>query len=137
MTRELLEITRTGTVPLMSRILLKVNFEGMGERDKEEFERDFNEILDLAETAMEMKQKYLNFLNSQIRATSMLFLKEDELGVLSEKIITADVVTLLGIILAGVALGLIGYSDTVEFRRVCEYIGDEALQLVADREGEQ
>ena len=137
MTRELLELTRTETIPLLGGVLLKVNHEGAGERDKAEFERDFNEILDLAETAMEMKQKYLNFLNQQIRATSMLFLKEDELGVLSEKIITADVVTLLGIILAGEALGLIEYSDTVEFRRVCEDIGDEALQLVADREGEQ
>lgn len=136
MTQERLEVIR-GIVPYVGNVLLRTNYEGMGEDDKEEFERDFNEILDLAETAMEMKQKYLNFLNWQIRATSMLFLKEDELGVLSEKIITADVGALLGIILTGEALGLIEYSDTVEFRRVCEDIGDEALQLVADREGEQ
>ena len=39
--------------PTISSLLLKTNYEGMGEQDKEEFERDFDEILDLAQSALE------------------------------------------------------------------------------------
>ena len=46
--KELIEIWRNMLKPSISSLLLKTNYEGMGEQDKEEFERDFDEILDLA-----------------------------------------------------------------------------------------
>lgn len=51
--KELIEIWRNMLKPAISSLLLKTNYEGMGEQDKEEFERDFNEILDLAQSALE------------------------------------------------------------------------------------
>lgn len=44
-------------MPVMSAYLFKVNYEGKGEQDKEEFERDFNAILDLALLGLEKAQK--------------------------------------------------------------------------------
>ena len=46
--KELIEIWRNMLKPTISSRLLKTNYEGKGEQDKEEFERDFDEILDLA-----------------------------------------------------------------------------------------
>jgi len=46
--KELIEIWRNMLKPSISSRLLKTNYEGKGEQDKEEFERDFDEILDLA-----------------------------------------------------------------------------------------
>ena len=41
--------------PSISSWLLKTNYEGKGEQDKEEFERDFDEILDLALIGLKYK----------------------------------------------------------------------------------
>ena len=46
--KELIENWRNMVKPPISSLLFKTNYEGMGEQDKEEFERDFDEILDLA-----------------------------------------------------------------------------------------
>ena len=46
--KELIENWRNMLKPSISSWLLKTNYEGVGEQDKEEFERDFDEILDLA-----------------------------------------------------------------------------------------
>ena len=46
--KELIENWRNMVKLLISSLLFKTNYEGMGEQDKEEFERDFDEILDLA-----------------------------------------------------------------------------------------
>ena len=46
--KELIENWRNMVKLPISSLLLKTNYEGMGEQDKEEFERDFDEILNLA-----------------------------------------------------------------------------------------
>ena len=46
--KELIGIWKKRLKPSISSWLLKTNYEGLGEQDKEEFERDFDEILDLA-----------------------------------------------------------------------------------------
>ena len=46
--KELIGIWKKVLKPSISSWLLKTNYEGLGEQDKEEFERDFDEILDLA-----------------------------------------------------------------------------------------
>ena len=46
--KELIENWRNMLKPSISSRLLKTNYEGKGKQDKEEFERDFDEILDLA-----------------------------------------------------------------------------------------
>ena len=46
--KELIGIWKNMLKPSISSWLLKTNYEGLGEQDKEEFERDFGEILDLA-----------------------------------------------------------------------------------------
>ena len=55
MTRERIEDFREIVLPFLSRTLLKTNYENMGKSDAEEFEKDFNEILDLAIKALEQK----------------------------------------------------------------------------------
>ena len=46
--KELIGIWKKVLKPSISSWLLKTNYEGLGEQDKEELERDFDEILDLA-----------------------------------------------------------------------------------------
>ena len=53
--KELIEIWRNMLKPSISSRLLKTNYEGKGEQDKEEFERDFDEILDLALVGLRYK----------------------------------------------------------------------------------
>lgn len=53
--KELIEIWRNMLKPAISLWLLNTNYEEMGEQDKEEFERDFDEILDLALIGLEYK----------------------------------------------------------------------------------
>ena len=48
MTRELIEDFAKIVKPFVQKRLLEENFEGMGEQDKAEFGRDFDEILSLA-----------------------------------------------------------------------------------------
>ena len=60
MTRERIEDFREIVLPFLSRTLLKTNYENMGKSDAEEFEKDFNEILDLAIKALEQLPKLQN-----------------------------------------------------------------------------
>ena len=53
--KELIEIWRNMLKPAVSLWLLNTNYEDMGEQDKEEFERDFDEILDLALIGLQYK----------------------------------------------------------------------------------
>ena len=53
--KELIEIWRNALKPSISLWLLNTNYEEMGEQDKEEFERDFDEILDLALIGLKYK----------------------------------------------------------------------------------
>lgn len=55
MTRECIEDFREIVLPFLSRTLLKTNYENMGKSDAEEFEKDFNEVLDLAIKALEQE----------------------------------------------------------------------------------
>lgn len=50
--KELIESFRKIVLPFVSNRLYKTNFEEQGETDKAEFEHDFNEILDLAISAL-------------------------------------------------------------------------------------
>lgn len=53
MTRELIEDFDKIVKPFVQKRLLEENFEGMGEQDKAEFGRDFDEILSLAIKGLE------------------------------------------------------------------------------------
>ena len=55
--KELIENWRNMVKPSISSLLFKTNYEGMGEQDKEEFERDFDEILDLALVGLERTEE--------------------------------------------------------------------------------
>ena len=53
MTKETIEVFRNVVKPYILKTLQDVNYEGMGDTDATEFEKDFNEILDLASKALE------------------------------------------------------------------------------------
>ena len=53
MTRERIEDMREVVLPFVKKRLLETNYEGLGEADAKEFEREFNEILNLAIKALE------------------------------------------------------------------------------------
>lgn len=55
MTRECIENNREILIPFMKKWLLETNYENLGEADAEEFEKDFNEIFDLAIKALEQE----------------------------------------------------------------------------------
>lgn len=53
MTRERIEDFREIVLPFVKKRLLETNYEGLGEADAKEFEKNFNEILNLANKALE------------------------------------------------------------------------------------
>ena len=55
MTRERIKDFREIVLPFLKKYLLKVNYENLGKSDAEEFEKDFNEILDLSEKALDQE----------------------------------------------------------------------------------
>ena len=55
MTRERIEDMREVVLPFVKKRLLETNYEGLGEADAKEFEREFNEILNLAIKALEQE----------------------------------------------------------------------------------
>ena len=57
MTREFIENYREILIPFMKKWLSETNYENLGESDAEEFEKDFNEICDLAIKALEQESK--------------------------------------------------------------------------------
>ena len=59
MTRERIENFREIILPFVKKRLLETNYEGLGESDAKEFERDFNEILNLAIKAVEQEPRWI------------------------------------------------------------------------------
>lgn len=59
MTRERIEDMREVVLPFVKKRLLETNYEGLGESDAKEFEREFNEILNLAIKALEQKSRWI------------------------------------------------------------------------------
>lgn len=55
MTRERIEDMREVVLPFVKKRLLETNYEGLGEDDAKEFEREFNEILNLAIKALKQE----------------------------------------------------------------------------------
>ena len=55
MTRERIEDMREVVLPFVKKRLLETNYEGLGESDAEMFAKDFDEILDLANKALEQE----------------------------------------------------------------------------------
>lgn len=55
MTKEHIEIIRQTLIPFVKKELLKINYEGLGKSDAKEFEKDLNEILDLAIKALDQQ----------------------------------------------------------------------------------
>ncbi len=55
MTKERIEIVRQSLIPFVQKELLKIDYEGLGKSDAEEFKKDLNEILDLAIHALEQQ----------------------------------------------------------------------------------
>ena len=55
MTRERIEDMREVVLPFVKKRLLETNYEGLGEDDAKEFEREFTEILNLAIKALEQE----------------------------------------------------------------------------------
>ena len=62
MTRKLIENYREILIPFMKKWLSETNYENLGESDAEEFEKDFNEICDLAIKALEQEPTTKNDL---------------------------------------------------------------------------
>ena len=55
MTKERIESIRRIMLPFIAEKLKEIDYEGMGEFDAKEFTKDFNEILNLAEEALQQK----------------------------------------------------------------------------------
>lgn len=62
MTRERIDDMREVVLPFVKKRLLETNYEGLGEADAKEFEREFNEILNLAIKALEQEPTTKNNL---------------------------------------------------------------------------
>ena len=75
MTRERIEDMREVVLPFVKKRLLETNYEGLGEADAKEFEREFNEILNLAIKALEQEPRKghwteeFNDLEGEVRYT--------------------------------------------------------------------
>ena len=59
MTRERIEDFREVLLPFVKRRLLEINYENRGKSDAEEFEKEFNAILDLAIKALEQESRWI------------------------------------------------------------------------------
>lgn len=55
MTKERIEDIRQSVIPFVKKELLEINNDGLGESDAKEFEKDLNEVLDLAIKALEQE----------------------------------------------------------------------------------
>ena len=55
MTKERIEDIRQSVIPFVKKELLKINNDGLGESDAKEFEKDLNEVLNLASKALEQQ----------------------------------------------------------------------------------
>ena len=59
MTRERIEDMREVVLPFVKKRLLETNYEGLGKSDEKEFEREFNEILNLAIKSLEQESRWI------------------------------------------------------------------------------
>ena len=68
MTRERIEDMREVVLPFVKKRLLETNYEGLGESDAEMFAKDFDEILDLANKALEQESIFekINKMKAEI-----------------------------------------------------------------------
>ena len=55
MTRERIKVFKEIVLPFFTNYFLKENYEKLGESDAEEFEKDFKEIMELADKALEQE----------------------------------------------------------------------------------
>lgn len=55
MTKERIEIIRQSLIPFVKKELLEINYDGLGKSDATEFEKDLNEVLDLAIKVLEQQ----------------------------------------------------------------------------------
>ena len=55
MTRERIKVFKEIVLPFFTNYFLKENYENLGESDAEEFEKDFKEIMELADKALEQE----------------------------------------------------------------------------------
>ena len=78
--KELIEFWRKVLKPTVSSWLYNINYEHVGEQDKEEFERDFDEILDLALVGLKYKAQL-----SREDATSDLIDRQAAIDALGDK----------------------------------------------------
>ena len=60
MTRERIKDFKEIVLPFFTNYLLKKNYENLGKSDAEEFEKDFSEIIELADRALEQEPYELN-----------------------------------------------------------------------------
>ena len=58
MTKERIEIIRQSLIPFVKKKLLEINYEGLGNSDAKEFEKDLNEVLDLAIKELEIVEEF-------------------------------------------------------------------------------
>lgn len=79
MTREIIEDYRKIILPFVKKRLLEINYENLGESDSDEFEKDFNEILDLAAKALEQEpcENAISRLIVQEEISKSIALKEN------------------------------------------------------------
>ena len=82
--KELIESWRKVLKPTVSSWLYNINYEHMGEQDKEEFERDFDEILDLALVGLKYKAQL-----SREDATSDTISRQAAIDALAEQMPTS------------------------------------------------
>lgn len=59
MTRERINDMREVVLPFVKKRLLETNYEGLGEDDAKEFEKEFNEILNLAIKALDQEPRWI------------------------------------------------------------------------------
>ena len=59
MTRERIEDMREVVLPFVKKRLLEINYEGLGKAVAKEFEREFNEILNLAIKTLDQEQRWI------------------------------------------------------------------------------
>ena len=97
MTRERIEDMREVVLPFVKKRLLETNYEGLGEADAKEFERDFNEILNLAIKGLEQEPTTKNDSSSLEKNSKKLekdfgeLVEIDLYSVIKQKYIERDV----------------------------------------------
>ena len=128
--KELIEIWRNMLKPSISSLLLKTNYEGMGEQDKEEFERDFDEILDLALIGLKHKAQ-LSLEGTTKDATSSTadtISRQTAIDALNHEYRCGDIISQCGI---EVAIDIISELPTIQPVATDTNVGDTISRQAA------